>query len=124
MAVGDKIVVGMLVIAGLAWWQQDNLKKQWQNLHQTPKPVATKTAIYTWKDKDETVHYSTMPEHKNATQIIIDTGKISRLEPLPQKQEVPKEEKLLLQEVREDMIQNRNKILKAREKHIVQEIER
>ena len=31
MAVGDKIVVGMLVIAGLAWWQQDNLKKQIEN---------------------------------------------------------------------------------------------
>lgn len=68
MAVGDKIVVGMLVIAGLAWWQQDNLKKQWQKMQTTPAPIATKTEVYTWKDKDGTVHYSTTPEHKNATQ--------------------------------------------------------
>jgi len=70
------------------------------------------------------VHYSTTPEHKNATQTIVDTGKISRLEPLPQKQEAPKEEKLLLHEVREDMIQNRNKMQEAREKQMMQEIER
>lgn len=124
MAVGDKIVVGMLVIAGLAWWQQDNLKKQWQKMQTTPAPIATKTEVYTWKDKDGTVHYSTTPEHKNATQTIVDTGKISRLEPLPQKQDAPKQEKLLLHEVREEMIQNRNKMQETREKQMMQEIER
>ena len=126
MAVADKVIVSVVFFLGLAWWQKDQLTAQWQKFHSssTPVPVATQTTVYTWKDKEGTVHYSNTPNSHAAKTTIVDTSKISRLEPLPQKQEAPKEEKLLLHEVREDMIQNRNKMQETREKQMMQEIER
>ena len=131
MAVADKVIVSVVFFLGLAWWQKDQLTAQWQKFHSssTPVPVATQTTVYTWKDKEGTVHYSNTPNSHAAKTTIVDTSKISRLEPLPQKQENQKEEpkqseKLLLTEVREDMIQKRNQMQEAREKQLQQEIEK
>jgi hypothetical protein len=120
----DYSVIAVVVMGGLAWWQQDTLKQHWQKLRPSSAPVATQTTVYTWTDKNGTVHYSNTPDNKNAKTSTVDTGKISRLEPLPQKETNKQENKLLLEEVREEMIQNRNKMQDAREKQLMQQIER
>ena len=75
----NTLMVSVMVIGGLAWFQQDKLKTQWQKLSPPPAPVATQTTVYTWKDKDGTVHYSNTPDNHSAKQTTVDTRKISRL---------------------------------------------
>ena len=116
----NTLMVSVVIIGGLAWFQQDTLKAQWQKLYPPPAPVATQTTVYTWKDKDGTVHYSNTPDHQSATQTIIDTKKIARLEPIPEKQPDTPKDKLLITEVKEKMIQTRNKMQEAKEKQIME----
>lgn len=119
------LLISVVVVGALAWTNQDKLKEQWQKMRPTSAPVASQTTVYTWKDKDGTIHYSNTPDSQKASTTMVDTGKISRLEPLPQsKQTTKQEDKLLLEKVREDMIKTRDKMQEAREKQMMQQIER
>ena len=131
MAVAHKVIMSIVGVLGVLWWQKDPLIAQWQKFHSAPTsaPVATQTTVYTWKDKKGITYYSKTPDNDAAKKTIVDTSKISRLEPLPEKQkgekvEPQKKEKLLLTEVREDMTQKRNQMQEAREKQLMQEIEK
>ncbi len=121
---GQKIVVVLLLIVGMAWMEQDWLKTQWQKYTQKSiVPQSTQSTLYTWKDKDGTVHFSATPDHKDAKQTMVDTGKISRLEPIPEpsKQEPTKQEdKLLLLQMREELEHNRNVMQAEKERRIMQ----
>ena len=118
----SKMVVIMLVAAAaFAWIQQDTLKKQWYKYFKS-QPNATQTAVYTWKDEDGTIHFSATPDNKNAKLSTVDTGKITRLEPLPEPQKVqPKEDKLLLLKMREELEANRNKMQEEKERRVMQQ---
>ena len=118
----SKIVV--IVLAGVAigaWIQQDVLKKQWQKYVKN-EPSTTQTELYTWKDADGTVHFSATPDHKNATLSMIDTRKITRLEPLPEPKKVQaKDDKLLLLKMRDELEANRNKMQEEKERRVMQQ---
>lgn len=118
----SKIVVIMLVGAAIfAWTEQDALKKQWQKYFKS-QPSAAQTDVYTWKDEDGTIHFSSTPDNKNAKLSTIDTSKITRLEPLPEppKKEA-KEDKLLLIKMREELEANRNKMQEEKERRVMQQ---
>lgn len=119
----QKIVVIVLVGAAIMGWvEREKIKAQWHqyNTHKTPQ--ATPTALYTWTDKEGTVHYSTTPDHKNAKLTSVDTGKISRLEPLPEpKKAAQEEDKLLLLQMREELIHNRNKMQAEKERRVMEQ---
>lgn len=120
---GQKIVVILLLIAGVAWMEQDWLKTQWQKYtSKINAPQNTQNNLYTWKDEDGTVHFSATPDNKNAKLTTVDTSKISRLEPLPaeQKQQEPKQDKLLLLQMREELEHNRNVMQAEKERRIMQ----
>lgn len=118
-------LISVMIVGALAWTNQDKLKEQWQKLRPTSTPVATQTTVYTWKDKDGTIHYSNTPDSQKASTTMVDTGKISRLEPLPEPKKAAKhDDKLVLEKVREDMIKTRDKMQEAREKQMMQQIER
>ena len=120
---GQKIVVVLLLIVGMAWMEQDWFKTQWQKYTQKSiVPQSTQSTLYTWKDKDGTVHFSATPDNKNAKLTTVDTSKISRLEPLPaeQKQQEPKQDKLLLLQMREELEHNRNVMQAEKERRIMQ----
>lgn len=121
MAQKTNLLITMVIIVGLAWWQEDKLKQQWHKLYPTSAPVATQTTVYTWKDKDGTIHYSNTPDHQQATATMVDTNKINRLEPLPVKEQ-PKQDKLLIMEMREELARNRDKMQAAREQQMMNDI--
>ena len=76
------IFVVMSAIIGGAWMERDTLKKYWDS-YVNPPSQASQTTVYTWKDSEGTVHYSSHADDKHAKETIVDTRKISRLEPLP-----------------------------------------
>ena len=111
----NTLMVSVVIIGGLAWFQQDTLKAQWHKLYPSPAPVATQTTVYTWKDKDGTVHYSNTPDDPKATVKVIDTARTTPLEPIPEKPAPKADNKLLLTKVREELQQSRNQMHKEKE---------
>lgn len=120
----NKQIVTILLIGAVFWGWTERvvIKAQWQKYTQQQIPEATQTTVYTWKDSQGTVHYSTSPDHKNAKQTVIDTAKITRLEPLPEPKEDKKsQDKLLILEVREELERNRDIIQAEKERRIMQQ---
>lgn len=119
-----KIIIPVLCgVAFLGWTERDMLKTQWQKYTQkTESSHAAQSALYTWKDKNGTVHFSATPDHKNATLTTVDTSKISRLEPLPQSNTAQtKQDKLLLLEVRDELKDNVHKMQQEKERRVMQQ---
>lgn len=79
------IVVALAASAYAGWEERARLQGWWQAWHaphSTPAP--TRTTVYGWKDKDGVMHYSSTPDPQHKTRAyVIDTGKITPLEPLP-----------------------------------------
>ena len=114
------LIIIAVVMAG-AWMERETVKKYWQTKFH-PQEKSSQTIVYTWKDSDGTIHYSNSADDKKAKELIVDTSKISRLEPLPPPKEAEKEnDKLLIMEMREELIRNRDKMQKAKEKQIMDE---
>jgi hypothetical protein len=106
---------------GGAWMERETVKKYWQT-HVHPQEESSQTIVYTWKDSDGTVHYSSSADDKKAKEMVVDTRKISRLEPLPPPKKSEKEEdKLLIMEMREELVRNRRKMNDAKEKQTMDE---
>ncbi len=121
MQINSVVIIAIVAAVGGAWMERETLKKYWQQ--QFPSQIeATQTQIYSWKDSDGTMHYSSHADDKRAKEMTIDTARISRLEPLPaKKEETKKEAKLMIMEMREGLERNRNKMQQAREKQVMGE---
>lgn len=123
MQINNLALIIIAVVGGGAWMERETIKKHWQH-HFDPQSQkeSLQASVYTWKDDDGTVHYSNHADSKKAKETIIDTRKISRLEPLPPPKETKKEQdKLLIMEMREELIRNRDKMQQAKEKQILGE---
>lgn len=115
------VLIIVAIAMGGAWMERETVKKYWQKQF-NPQMESTQTTVYTWKDSEGTMHYSNNADDKKAKEMVIDTRKISRLEPLPPPKEAAKEkDKLLIMEMREELIRNRDKMQKAKEKQIMGE---
>lgn len=123
MQTNSLVLIIVVAVIGGAWTERETIKKHWQEQFQPQSSEkSSQTTVYTWKDSEGTVHYSKNADDKKAKETVIDTRKISRLEPLPvPKQAEKKEDKLLIMEMREELIRNRDKMQAAKEKQIMGE---
>jgi hypothetical protein len=121
MQTNSLVLIIIVVLVGGAWMEREKVKKYWQaQFH--PQTETPQTTVYTWKDSEGTIHYASHADDKKAKEMVVDTRKISRLEPLPPPKETKKEQdKLLIMEMREELIRNRDKMQKAKEKQIMDE---
>ncbi|RZU47531.1 uncharacterized protein DUF4124 [Fluviicoccus keumensis] len=94
MSSGAKLALVALV-AGLAaagWIKRQEIKDWAAAPEQRP---AVSQDVYSWRDKDGTVHYGDRNGRKDGRRVDVDTSKIGRLEPLPEPpkpvEEAPKE---------------------------------
>lgn len=118
---GVIIIVIVAALAG-AWLERDTLKKHWQQQFPSQQIEASQTQVYSWKDSDGTMHYSSHADDKRAKEMTVDTARITRLEPLPPKKDAAKEQgKLMIMEMREELERNRDKMQQAREKQVMNE---
>jgi hypothetical protein len=121
MQTNNLVLIIIAVVMGGAWMERETVKKYWQKQFH-PQAESSQVTVYTWKDSDGTIHYSNSADDKKAKELIVDTSKISRLEPLPPPKEAAKEkDKLLILEMREELIRNRDKMQAAKEKQIMDE---
>ena len=115
------VLIIVAVVVGGAWMERETVKKFWQTSFQHQEQ-SSQTIVYTWKDSDGTVHYSSSVDDKKAKEMVVDTRKISPLEPLPSPKKSEKEEgKLLIMEMREELVRNRDKMHKAKEQQVMGE---
>lgn len=112
------LVVMGAAIAG-AWMERDALKKYWDS-HVNPQPQASQTTIYTWKDSEGIIHYSTHADDKHAKEMVVDTSKITRLEPLPKPIDKKKDQSFVM-DIREETERTRKVIQAAKDKQTMGE---
>lgn len=115
------IFVVMSAIIGGAWMERDTLKKYWDS-YVNPPSQASQTTVYTWKDSEGTVHYSSHADDKHATETIVDTRKISRLEPLPPSRNTEKKkDQSFVMDIRDENERTRKIIQAAKDKKVMGE---
>ena len=112
------IVVGAAV--GGAWTERESLKKYW-DARVNPPVQAPPTTVYMWKDSEGTVHYSSHADDKHAKEMVVDTRKITRLEPLPEKQIDKKKDQSFVMDLHDENERTRKIIQAAKEKQIMGE---
>ena len=82
MQTNSLVLIIIVVLVGGAWMEREKVKKYWQaQFH--PQTETPQTTVYTWKDSEGTIHYASHADDKKAKEMVVDTSKISRLEPLP-----------------------------------------
>ena len=115
------IFVVMSAIIGGAWMERDTLKKYWDS-YVNPPSQASQTTVYTWKDSEGTVHYSSHADDKHAKETIVDTRKISRLEPLPPSRNTEKKkDQSFVMDIRDENERTRKIIHAAKDKKVMGE---
>lgn len=113
------VVIGAAITG--AWMERDALKKYWDS-HVNPQPQATQTTIYTWKDSEGIIHYSTHADDKHAKEMVVDTNKITPLEPLPPSKNTKKEkDQSFVMDIRDENERTRKIIQAAKDKQIMGE---
>jgi hypothetical protein len=126
MRVSSLVILVILGAAASAWTERQTLMKYW-HAHMDEPQQASVTSVYTWKDSDGTVHFSSHADDKKAKEMVVDTRHITRLDPIAPKEDKDnkdnKEQKaqLLLNKVREEMEQKRQQMQEAKEKKIMGE---
>lgn len=81
-----KIFMWMLVVSlAVAWWYRDDLKQRWAGAE------ATKTRLYQWKNSEGNTSYSDRAESTGAGVVVVDTSRITPLEPVQPQSEVSRE---------------------------------
>ena len=117
--------VGLLIggMATGAWMERESLLRLWRGYVQPP--VATKTTVYSWQDKNGVWHYSSTKDDKHAQQVEVDTGKITRIKPPPpappkvKPTDIPNP--LDIKAIRQDMIIKQRQMQEARERQVLDE---
>ena len=112
------VVVG--VVVGGAWTERETLKKHW-DAYVNPPVQAPPTTVYMWKDSEGTVHYSGHADDKHAKKTVVDTSKITRLEPLPEKQVDKKKDQSFVMDIRDENERTRKIIQAAKDKQVMGE---
>jgi hypothetical protein len=113
------IVVSAAV--GGAWTERESLKKYW-DAHVNPPEQAPPTTVYMWKDSEGTVHYSSHADDKHAKEMVVDTSKITRLEPLPPSKNTKKEkDQSFVMDIRDENERTRKIIQAAKDKQTMPE---
>jgi hypothetical protein len=111
------IVVGAVI--GGAWTERETLKKYW-DAHVNPPVQAPPTTVYMWKDGEGTVHYSSHADDKHAKEMVVDTRKITRLEPLPKPIDKKKDQSFVM-DIRDENERTRKIIQAAKDKQTMPE---
>ncbi|MBH1971570.1 MAG: DUF4124 domain-containing protein [Moraxellaceae bacterium] len=115
------IVVVMSAIIGGAWMERDALKKYWDN-HVNPPSQASQTTLYTWKDSEGTIHFSSHADDKHAKEVVVDTNKITPIESPPPSKKLEKEKnQSFVMDIRDENERTRKIIQAAKDKQTMPE---
>lgn len=77
MTTGRWIIALMAVMLVLGWLMRDELRRR------LSPPEQTRERVYTWTDRQGNVHYGDRAGSPQGQTVVVDTSRISRLEPLP-----------------------------------------
>mgnify|MGYP000272943776 CR=1 FL=1 len=122
MQTNSLALIIVVVAIGGAWTERETIKKYWQTQFQQSSEKSSQTTVYTWKDSEGTVHYSKNADDKQAKETIIDTRKISRLEPLPVAKKAEKEKnQSFVMDIRDENERTRKIMQAAKDKQMMGE---